>query len=158
MKLTRRNALLGMGTIAAGAGVVGGSGAFTSVSADREISVSSSGDSEANVDIVVNEVEGLVDSGDNTIGLSFQNLNKNATTAFADALTITPQGGNGPYDIAINNAPTGVSFNVGGEGGDGTNVEGGSSVDVDVTIDLKDNQASDIGGGTIEVSVTQNSA
>jgi hypothetical protein len=61
MGISRRNAIIGIGTLAAGAGVIGASGAFTSVEADRTISVSSTGDGSANVQIVVNEVEGLVD-------------------------------------------------------------------------------------------------
>jgi hypothetical protein len=47
MRLTRRNALIGLGTVAAGAGVVGGSGAFTSVEANRSVSVTTAGDTGA---------------------------------------------------------------------------------------------------------------
>jgi len=133
MGISRRNALIGLGTVAAGAGVIGASGAFTSVEADREISVASAGDSSANVQITVNEVEGLVDSGDDVIGLSFENLNQDALTTFEGALTITPQGSNGPYDISIDEDLGPVSFTV----DSGTNVSGGTSVDVDVEIDLR---------------------
>ena len=153
MRLTRRNALIGLGTVAAGAGVIGGTGAFTSVNADREVSVSSTGDASANVQIVVNEVEGLVDSGNNTIGLSFENLNENATTTFENALTVTPQGGNGPYDVTIPFSPPNVTFTVNG----GSSVSGGTSVGIDVTIDLTgSNSASDIpSDATVEIDVSQ---
>ena len=155
MGLSRRNTLIGLGTIAAGAGAVGASGAFTSVNADREVSVSSTGDSSANVQITVNEVQGLVDSGSDTIGLSFEKLNQNATTTYEDALTITPQGGNGPYDITIPFSPSNVSFTV----KNGNNVNGGTSVNVDVTIDLTgSNTASDIpSDATVEIDVSQSS-
>ena len=153
MGLSRRNALIGIGTIAAGAGAVGASGAFSSVNADREVSVSSTGDSSANVQITVNEVQGLVDSGSDTIGLSFENLNQNATTTYNDALTITPQGGNGPYAITVPFSPPNVSFTV----KNGGNVNGGTSVNVDVTIDLTgNNAASDIpSDATVEIDVSQ---
>ena len=52
MQLTRRNALIGMGTVAAGAGVIGGTGAFTSVEADRSVSVSTAGDAGAALQIL----------------------------------------------------------------------------------------------------------
>jgi hypothetical protein len=153
MRLTRRNALIGLGTVAAGAGVIGGTGAFTSVNADREVSVSSTGDASANVQIVVNEVQGLVDSGSNTIGLSFEKLNQNATTTYEGALTVTPQGSNGPYDITIPFSPPNVTFTVNG----GSGVSGGTDVDIDVTIDLTgSNSASDIpSDATVEIDVSQ---
>ena len=153
MRLTRRNALIGLGTVAAGAGVIGGTGAFTSVNADREVSVSSTGDASANVQIVVNEVQGLVDSGSNTIGLSFENLNQNATTTYEGALTVTPQGSNGPYDITIPFSPPNVTFTVNG----GSGVSGGTDVDIDVTIDLTgSNSESDIpSDATVEIDVSQ---
>jgi hypothetical protein len=158
MRLTRRNALIGLGTVAAGAGVIGGTGAFTSVNADREVSVSSTGDAGANVQIVVNEVQGLVDSGDGSnavIGLSFENLNQNATTTYEGALTVTPQGSNGPYDVTIPFSPPNVTFTVNG----GTDVGGGESVDINVTIDLTgSNSTSDIpSDATVEIDVSQSS-
>jgi hypothetical protein len=153
MAISRRNAVIGIATVAAGAGVIGASGAFTSVEADREISVQSSGDADANVQIVVNEVEGLVDSGDGVIGLSFENLNQNAVTTFEDALTITPQGGNGPYDITIDEDLGPVTFTV----TNGTGVSGGTAVNVDVEIDLTGSAtAGDIPtDATITISVNQ---
>lgn len=153
MGLSRRNAIIGIGTLAAGAGVIGASGAFTSVEADREISVSSTGDANANVQIVVNEVEGLVDTGGDTIGLSFEKLNQNGKTGFDNVLTITPQGGNGPYDISIEETLGPVEFEV----VNGTGVNGGTSVNVNVDIDLRDGaQASDIpSDATISIVVEQ---
>ncbi|TQQ79830.1 hypothetical protein EGH24_10075 [Halonotius terrestris] len=133
--------------------MVGASGAFTSVSADREISVESSGDADANVQIVVNEQQGLTDSGEDVIGLSFSGLNQNAVTRFNNALTITPQGGNGPYDVSIEEDLGPVSFEV----VDGTNVSGGTAVNVNVVIDLTgEASAEDIPtDATITISVTQ---
>lgn len=156
MRLSRRNTLIGLSTIAAGAGAVGASGAFSSVSADREISVSSTGDSGANVQITVNEVQGLSDSGSDTIALDFNNLNQNATTTYEDALTITPQGGNGPYDVTIPFTPPNLRFTV----KNGSDVSGGTSVNVDVEVLLKGSRSvSDIPSDpTVEIDISQSNS
>ena len=52
MRLTRRNTLIGLGAAAAGAGAIGGTGAFTSVEADRSVSVSTAGDAGAALQIL----------------------------------------------------------------------------------------------------------
>ena len=52
MRLTRRNALIGLGTVAAGAGVVGGSGASTSVTAERTVSINTAGDGGAALGLI----------------------------------------------------------------------------------------------------------
>ncbi|MFC7042746.1 hypothetical protein [Halonotius sp. GCM10025705] len=99
MRLTRRNALIGLGTVAAGAGVIGGTGAFTSVDADREISIESTSDADANVQIVVDRLDkhdSLTDTGGDAVSLSFDGLNPNSTTSYDDALTITPREATAP--------------------------------------------------------------
>ena len=153
MALTRRNTLVLLFAVVAAAGVIGGTGAFTSVSADRTVSVSSTGDSGANVQLEVNEVQGLSDAGGDTIGISFDNLNQNATTKYEDAISITPQGSNGPYDVSIANSPTGVDFTV----NNGTDTNGGTEVNATATIDLTGSTtASDIpNDANVTISVTQ---
>ena len=161
MRLTRRNALIGLGTVAAGAGVIGGTGAFTSVDANREISIESSGDADANVQIVVdrlNKHDSLSDTGDDTVSLSFDGLNQNAVTTYDDALTITPQGGNGPYDVTVDledgngDAVSWVTTTV----NNGTGISGGTQVDVDIDIDLTNNEASEFPtDAVLAISVSQ---
>jgi hypothetical protein len=158
MRLTRRNALIGLGTVAAGAGVIGGTGAFTSVDADRSVSISSTTDGSANVQIVVNEVQGLSDTGGDTVSLSFESLNQNAVTDFDGALSITPQGSNGPYDVTATmedgsgNNVSWVTTTV----SNGTNINGGTTASVDIEIDLTNNVASDFPtDAVIAISVSQ---
>ena len=158
MRLTRRNALIGLGTVAAGAGVIGGTGAFTSVDADRTVSIESTGDADANVIISVNEVQGLSDTGGETVSLSFDSLNQNAVTDFDGALSITPQGSNGPYDVTATmedgsgNNVSWVTTTV----NNGTGVSGGTQVDVDIEIDLTENDASSFPtDAVLAISVTQ---
>ena len=158
MRLTRRNALIGLGTVAAGAGVIGGTGAFTSVDADREVTISSETDGSANVQIVVNEVQGLSDTGGDTVSLSFESLNQNAVTDFDGALSITPQGSNGPYDVTATmedgsgNNVSWVTTTV----SNGTGINGGSTASVNIEIDLTSNEASDFpSNAVIAISVSQ---
>lgn len=158
MRLTRRNALIGLGTVAAGAGVIGGTGAFTSVDADRSVSISSTTDGSANVQIVVNEVQGLSDTGGDTVSLSFESLNQNAVTDFDGALSITPQGSNGPYDVTATmedgsgNNVSWVTTTV----SNGTGINGGTTANVDIEIDLTNNVASDFPtDAVIAISVSQ---
>lgn len=168
MKLTRRNALIGLGTAAAGAGVVGGTGAFTSVEADRDVTISTTGDSGANVQIDVdpenkhgNGLSGDVSDGDGgTVQLNMENLNKNATTDYDDALGVTPNAGSaGPYDVS-------ASILDGSNGNDvamatatvdnGSSVGIGSTAYVDVKINLQDYSTGDFSSDTvIEISVDQ---
>lgn len=76
MQLTRRNTLIGLGTITTGADVIGGSGALASVEANRSFGVSVSGD--------VGALLGLKATND--------------TIAGTDVIYVDPTGGN-PYQI-----------------------------------------------------------
>ena len=49
--MNRRNVLLGLGTAAAGSGIVFGSGAFTQVEADRDLTIGVDNDSEGIIEI-----------------------------------------------------------------------------------------------------------
>ena len=145
MRLTRRNALIGLGTAAAGAGVIGGTGAFTSVDADRDLTIESTNDSDANVEIIVDpddKHDSLSDGGDGTgdgvVQLDFTDLNQNAVTTYADALRINPTGSNGNYDVTVDiEESDGTAINwVTATVNDGTDISGGTNVDVDIEIDL----------------------
>jgi hypothetical protein len=106
MRLTRRNALIGLGTVAAGAGVVGGSGAFTSVTANRTVNVQTAGDGSAALTLEPtdssNASEYVTAPSDGTIQLdldgtsdnsaSSSGLNQNAKTTINDLVKITNNG------------------------------------------------------------------
>ncbi|ESS02427.1 MAG: hypothetical protein A07HR67_02758 [uncultured archaeon A07HR67] len=53
--MNRRNVLLGLGTAAAGSGIVFGSGAFTQVQAERDITIGVSTDENALVELKPND-------------------------------------------------------------------------------------------------------
>ena len=109
MKLTRRNALIGMGTVAAGAGAAAGSGAFTSVEADRNVSINTAGDGSAALGLIPagsNDSSGTTpnagdyinDTGD-TIEIDLTStdegatgLNQNAKTVLENLVTVVNNG------------------------------------------------------------------
>lgn len=104
MRLTRRNTIIGLGTIAAGAGVIGGSGAFDSVSADRSFEVSVTGDSAALLGLTVtNETIAGTDTVNGNDIIYFQldsdetdsgdpAINEAAVTKFFDAFEVANNG------------------------------------------------------------------
>jgi len=169
MKLTRRNTLIGLGTVAAGAGVVGGTGAFTTASAERSIEVSTTGDlAGAEIRIEADPLDqydslGIANSGGGTgnnnqaITLNFSNLNANTVFTFNNALGITPNADDGPYDITVSSNADGISFVNNGNSLTKTNVGEGDRVGFDMEVDLISTDASNIGDGddTITINITQ---
>jgi len=96
MRLTRRNALIGLGTVAAGAGVIGGTGAFTSVEAERSVSVQTTGDASAA--LTLEQAPGNIDDNDPTA-----NAAEYVTTTTDDELiTIDISGGEDSQAGGIN--------------------------------------------------------
>jgi hypothetical protein len=103
MKLTRRNALIGMGTVAAGAGIIGGTGAFTSVDADRTVSVQTAGDGSAALQLSEADNAPAEDSDGNsyivegddadTLSVNVPDLNVNAKTKINPLINIANNGG-----------------------------------------------------------------
>jgi len=110
MKLTRRNAIIGLGTIAAGAGVIGGSGAFDSVSADRSFEVSVTGDAAGLLGLTAtNETIAGTETVDGNEIIYFQldsdetnsnapAVNEEALTKFYDAFEVA---NNGSQDVNL---------------------------------------------------------
>ena len=101
MRLTRRNALIGLGTAAAGAGVIGGTGAFTSVEADRSLSVTTEGDADAALGLSEapdaperqsDNGGSYVDESGDTISVDVSTLNINAKTVLDPLIRVTNNG------------------------------------------------------------------
>jgi hypothetical protein len=156
MRLTRRNSIIGIGAIAAGAGVIGGTGAFTTASADREISVTTTGDASGAAAITIeadpNDNHPEIGGTGSTFTLNFENLNDGARFTFDEALGITPNSTDGPYTIEITNTPNGVGIA-------GTNpvsnVTNGQMATFDVIINLENTDPSNIGDGdSITINIT----
>ena len=90
MAMNRRNVLIGLGAVAAGGGALLGTGAFSTVEAQRTVSLSAANDNNANVELSVADSSNAInDSGSNTINIDGENLNYGAITTVNEALTIT---------------------------------------------------------------------
>lgn len=112
MKMNRRNVLVGIGAIVAGGGAALGTGAFSQVSAERDVSVSVADDANAFLAIAVHEdrtsgdfVEENDDGSRTIVEFDFSGdtnddgLNDEAVTDFHNLITITNNGSN---DVQLN--------------------------------------------------------
>lgn len=93
MALSRRNILVALGAVVGGGGALVGTGAFTTVSAQRSVDVSTAGDASAFLQITADdEYVPANDGGPLTInlaGTSGGGFNKNAITTIDGIVTIT---------------------------------------------------------------------
>ena len=102
MSMNRRNVLVGLGTIVAGGGAALGTGAFSSVEAGREATISTEGDGAALLQLDIDtEFNGVSDTGsEDVIEFNFEDLNRDAKTTFEGALTVANSGSE-PVDFSV---------------------------------------------------------
>ena len=86
MAMNRRNVLIGLGTVAAGGGAALGTGAFSQVEAGRTVSIATSGDDTAQVQL---DLDSALDAGGDTIEFSESDINADAVTTYDNGLTVT---------------------------------------------------------------------
>ncbi|MDJ1433730.1 hypothetical protein [Halostagnicola sp. A-GB9-2] len=105
MKITRRNTLIGLGGLAGGIGLIGGTGAFDTVQADRDFAVELDGDASALLQLIpLDEDYVQFDGEDNelleiNIGTDDDaGINDNAVTTFNDLFLVA---NNGTEDVDI---------------------------------------------------------
>jgi len=172
MGLSRRNALLGLGTLIAGGGAVLGTGAFTTVEAERTVSVETAGDASAFLGFSSLNEDVVDDSGDlieiNLDGSSSDDadgINQNARSRFEGLVQVTNNGADEINSLTFSFDVTGTDSNDDHEAalsithGDDTLEDGdnilsddyadstlgtGESVDFGIEIDLLDSGISDI--------------
>jgi len=146
----RRKFLIGMGSLAAGSAAAVGSGAFTSVSANRDVEIDVEGDASAFLQITPakegesntpNAAEYVETGEDGTVYLDFSNtdesvegaggsgLNNDATTIFDNLLDFTNQGTQDIEVGVVNDGSTPGSFYA--ENGQGNGQSDNTSFDVD---------------------------
>lgn len=123
MKITRRNTIVGLGVLAGGAGLIGGTGAFDAVEAERNFAIEVDADADAllgltatNDAIATEEPGGAGDSPVIVFQLDGSNgINDDAVTTFLDAFEISNNGSQ-DVDVAIDTGgAVGVSFLVEGD-------------------------------------------
>lgn len=162
MGLTRRNTLIGLGVLAAGTGVISGSGAFDAVEANRSFEVAVDGDSgallalEATNDVLADNEPGGA-GGNDVIYFQLQAaetasdqpaVNEDAVTEFFGVFSITNNGSQ-TVEVSIDlEAVDGLAFELREARGDNSDVissdlsltEGielspGAMVSVDIAVD-----------------------
>jgi hypothetical protein len=159
MKLNRRNTLIGLGTIVAGGGAALGTGAFSSVEADRTVDVNTESDDAALLELNIAN-DDLGGDGD-TIEFDIDNLNQNAVTRFEDALEIS-------YDDSAETASS-YTLEIEDESGESILDEDGDAsgdppiyfegeetlddggVNLDIVFDLRDNDEDDLSDDEITI-------
>lgn len=163
MQLTRRNAVIGLGALAGGGGLVAATGAFDAVEADRSFDVGVADDAAALLAISdLNEaIAEYVESGTGgneviAFTLDDEQINEDAVTEFFEAFTVT---NNGSQDVELTtttddgngDSVDGLSF-TGTENGDelvdGVNVLVNESISVDITLNTRDATEDPDGGYT----------
>ncbi|WP_162989755.1 hypothetical protein [Natronorubrum halophilum] len=93
--MNRRNVLVGLGTIVAGGGAALGTGAFSSVEADRSVTLETTGDASALLQFSATSSVASTDggSGDGQLEFDETTLNEDAVTTFDPAFTVENTGG-----------------------------------------------------------------
>ncbi len=135
MALTRRNTIVGLGALAAGAGVIGGTGAFTAVEAEREVNLQAAGDSGALIAMaVISDTLNGQGENDDVISINVDNLNLRAVTRFQPALVV---GNNGDNTVEIDILATGGTTSI---------LDAGHVIDFSVHSEDDDALASDLDG------------
>lgn len=160
MNLSRRNTIIGLGTLAGGAGVIVGSGAFSTVEAQRDVEIQTAGDHEALLALEPTGSGTIVDDSDDIIGFDVDGaagVNQNAKTTFRPAVKATNNGSNdvGLYVADKSDIGAGdvLDFQIPDNGGQRSIVgeteavtisANGGEIDIDLVIDLIDRDSSDL--------------
>lgn len=111
MGMNRRNALIGMGTIAASGGALFATGAFSTVEAERTFSVQVASDDQAILGLgavdstYVSETDGVLE-----VDLAAEfDLNYDAETDFGELWSITNNHDSNPFDVSVDLDPNDAS-------------------------------------------------
>jgi len=143
--MQRRKFVIGLGALAAGGTAAVGSGAFSSVSAERSVSVKTTEDTNANLAFFANdEFEGnedtyVMESENGTIELTFDNVNRDAVTTYDDLFVVQ---NNGTQSIRL--------FVANDPGEPGEDPIWGSGVGTDGPMDIKHPEGGSMVGGNFQ--------
>ena len=108
-KLNRRNVLLGLGTAAAGSGIVFGSGAFTQVEADRDITIDVANDSESEAIVQLDpntDIDSVFENNDGALEIDLNEATDSDAVNIDSTVTIgdfdDPDGGDEAFVLTDN--------------------------------------------------------
>ena len=153
MKSNRRSVLIGIGALTVGGGAVFGTGAFSSVEAERTVDVETAGDSDALLSLEDGGSEFVRVDGDDLLEISEDSLNQNATTVAEGAIDVESDG----EDVGLYVEVTGdaLDFEVDGSSivGDGNTADLDGTISIDLVFDLEgDNDEEDLPDGVTFVA------
>lgn len=94
MGLTRRNAVIGLGALVGGTGALAASGAFTTVEAQRDVSLQAEGDADALLQIEPTEDSQMTNDDGDTLTFDGGDFNLRARTTLEAQFAITNDGTN----------------------------------------------------------------
>ena len=116
----RRSVLIGLGGLVAGGGALLGTGAFTTVEAERTVNVQTAGDASAFLgltpardgDEFVSETDGTIQIDLDGTDADADGLNQNAKTTFRNLVTVSNNGTQEVNSLTLTMAVSGGSGNV----------------------------------------------
>ncbi len=141
--VNRRSVLIGLGAVMAGGGALFATGAFTTVEAERTVSVETAGDANALLALTAADDNEYVEETDGTIEINLdgndegaEGLNQNAITTFEELVQVTNQGTQEVDEITLEftATPSGVdpadtfSFPVSDGDGNSDEVDNGANI------------------------------
>ena len=150
MRLNRKTVLVALGVMIIGSGALVGTGAFSSVEADRTVDVSTSADRSALLQITEGAGTSsgeIFATANNELSLNQSNFNTDAITTCDKAVNVTNTGSEsvtlyiedgdpGIGEALFLNQSDGASI-VGTGTGAGVTISAGSTVELDVVIDVR---------------------
>jgi len=164
MAVNRRNVLVAMGAALGGGGLLMATGAFSTVSAERDVSVSTAGDGSAYLTLV-GDSDYVVDDGDDTLAINLSGtgsngasgFNENAITTISDIVTITNNAADGSQ-TTVGVSPDSPSQNPSAGSEATLTIDVGTDEFVDVTFYVDDSNTNGVGSGSTSTLSTGSSA
>lgn len=171
--MERRKFVVGLSTLATGTAAATGTGALSSVEADRNVSVQTAGDADAYLGIAGDDTYVTDDSGDGRLTIDLggpsnpnsntgEGFNEHARTTVEEVVTITNQG-TAPVEVSLDSPDSDnvardgsyVRLSVGGKTvkismGEGSTerIKTGKSTTLDATVDDRSSEGS---GTTVQI-------
>jgi len=155
MALSRRNILIGLGALVGGGGALVSTGAFSTVSAERTVDVTTVGDGSALLELT-SASEYLADQSGDTLTINLDGgddssgFNENAITTISDIVTITNNATTATENASTSVGVSDTSPGSGPSGGDSVTltIEVGTDTYADVTFYVTDTDDGSVGSGS----------
>ena len=140
--MERRKFIIGAGALGAGLSTAIGTGAFTSVEAERSFDISTAGDSEAYLRLQPVATNQYVDTNGGTLSVTLDDVNQNAVTTFEDLFQVSNYGTQPVGFYVQDDGTEAVSFTAGGNSIEGSSnavsLGVGEEAVVSVTVDTNE--------------------